>query len=294
MDSSYFSTQFTEALTLFLKNLKKEHSRKEYLAAAVHICDFFEKDFFLLNEQDADIYKESLISRRLTKRSVLTKMSYLGSMASFFIEQKLSPETFINPFIHTYESLDTQFMEHNILFPEELNAIFEASCKTPDLYLIFAFLVRMALSPTEIISLTSESFLWDDSGRTYVAIKQGSNQRTIPVPDDIVCLLDEYPLSGEYLFTNFYGRRLSLRSLELRVSEFFQKSNLPAITMQMLKNTGVFYMLSGGASHENVAAYTGLTSRWFHRYRGLLEHTDISPCNYSRIRVLPISELPTK
>ena len=121
--------------------------------------------------------------------------------------------------------------------------------------------------------------------------------RIIKLPDDVsqmlLTYLEIHKIADGHIFFNKRGTVLKIRDAERLLKKYIsqaKKSNndFPDFTMQDMRHCAFKYMLSGGASEDDVAKYGGITTKWMHRYRQVVnDSAKLYAADYSTISIKP-------
>ena len=119
--------------------------------------------------------------------------------------------------------------------------------------------------------------------------------RFLIIPDDIGTLLDRYidaeNIQSGAIFLNHRKNRIKMRDTERLLASYTEKLVKSRklrrhYTMQTLRHAAISYMLIGGASKDEVAAYTGVTGKWMNRYDRIIASDVINAAaNYNIINI---------
>lgn len=99
---------------------------------------------------------------------------------------------------------------------------------------IFPLIYRCAVRPSEAICLKYSDFIKQPDGR-YLKVGKGKSGRIIPLPADIVSILDVYNKErntlAEYYFYKSTLEQLTDHILECKIQDYAVKAGIPQVTM---------------------------------------------------------------
>ena len=304
--SQFISEQFLEDIfPLFCGQLQNKRTKNNYYNAVSAICDFCEKDFLSLNPDDIRRYFSALRNGTLrtatgfhfSSNTISVRLSCLRSIGTFIeetggywgLEEWESPLKYFVP-------EDTPDIElSDIPSLHDINCILEAATDIR-MRLILMLVLRCGLTSTEIVELTPKQFFVDSENRMGIVFKERNEERYVKIPDEdvrpeLTLYLSSVPGTAPAVFLNSRGTPLSAVVLQRMVKNLMIRAGVtPLWTLQDLRNACACHLLASGAAPTEVAYQLGIQPRWMHRYENAVEELELQPCDYSRIRVLPLEK----
>ena len=181
---------------------------------------------------------------------------------------------------------------------KEIDNLLSAALENNDnkAFLIFSFVIKMGLTNQEICSLNKEFICRDKEGHLCFNMPPKNHvSRFLIIPDDLGTLLDTYieaeNIQSGAIFLNLRKNRIKMRDTERLLASYTEKlvkarKLRKHYTMQTLRHAAISYMLIGGASKDEVAAYTGVTGKWMNRYDKIIADNVINAAaNYNIINI---------
>ena len=165
-------------------------------------------------------------------------------------------------------------------------------------YMIFSLVLKCGLTSSEICSMMTNFILYDSNECLCIHFPEKKRiSRIIKLPDDVsqmlLTYLEIHKIADGHIFFNKRGTVLKIRDAERLLKKYIsqaKKSNndFPDFTMQDMRHCAFKYMLSGGASEDDVAKYGGITTKWMHRYRQVVnDSAKLYAADYSTISIKP-------
>lgn len=137
---------------------------------------------------------------------------------------------------------------------------------------IFPLIYRCAVRPSEAICLKYSDFIKQPDGR-YLKVGKGKSGRIIPLPADIVSILDVYNKErntlAEYYFYKSTLEQLTDHILECKIQDYAVKAGIPQVTMYGIRDASIALMCANGASDNLIARDAGISERAVGRYKEL-------------------------
>ena len=183
---------------------------------------------------------------------------------------------------------------------DDISTILDLSSKAGDdmAYMIFSLVLKCGLTSGEICSMMTNFILYDSNECLCIHFPEKKRiSRIIKLPDDVsqmlLTYLEIHKIADGHIFFNKRGTVLKIRDAERLLKKYIsqaKKSNndFPDFTMQDMRHCAFKYMLSGGASEDDVAKYGGITTKWMHRYRQVVnDSAKLYAADYSTISIKP-------
>lgn len=304
---NYLSELFMDYFTEFInQNAMSDNTRKEYLYRIRHICDWCEKDFLDITAQDAEKYFNYLQNQRasqdISRRTIYGRYNTCCNVSSFI--QNQGANEYRNPFTSLKICApDNECVPlHSIPSSEAMDTILE---KAPDemYYLVFALAFRVALSLSEILSLTTNHIV--ESGDVMFIrcnARKTIPARTVALSEDIANLMRNYlnnmPYMDEqgHLFYNKYKNPLTMDNATRCLRKIMKECNFDEkYTLRGFRSRSILDMVVATAKKEacmeDVADYVGIRSHRLAAYvkssSGVIINT---PANLVNINIKPYSK----
>ena len=301
--SEIFMDYFAEFIN---QNAMSDNTRKEYLYRIRHICDWCEEDFLDITVEDAEKYFNYLqnlyATNEISRRTIYGRYNTYRNVSSFI--QDLGVDGYRNPFvsIKIHTPVNNCVALHSIPSSESMDIILE-NAPNEMYYLIFALAFRVALSLSEVLSLTLNHVVESD-GVLFVRCNARKTipARTVALPDDISCLMRNYignlPYVDEkgHLFYNNYKNPLTMDNVNKRLRKIMSECGFEEkYSLRGFRSRSILDMVVATAKKEaemeDVADYTGIRSRRLAAYvkssSGVIINT---PANLVNINIKPYSK----
>lgn len=285
MKSDFLSERFLIAFEEFSHTLKGIRTRRDYLSYCRQVCLFAQKDFFLLNPEDAKSWLNSLTSSGNYKTgTIATKISALTSVSSFLLEKSLITH---NVFDGLYvERPDTYLKLSDIPSLDELDALLAAARDNDVLFAILSLIIRVGLTASEAVRIRRDDLALFDNGTAQLTIHKGKYARTVMIPSDVVEILATRLKGGDYIFYNQHGNPLRLNNLQTVLKKTEVAAGMKRFwTLQDIRHAALLFMLKGGAAQEEVAVHAGVDGRWMFRYNKVIDEYPVVLADYQFIRL---------
>ena len=296
--STYLSNTFKDLIwSDFSKSLKSKGAKSDYFMLCCDICDFSQKDFLYLTEDDAQSYFDRLlqlqIDGKMSLDTINVKFYRLHSISKFIsFEQHKYKISYFNPFSYvTIPQISEYINISHVPSVPQMDAILNQSHSDERLFLILSMIIRCGFTVGEICSMRSDSFVCDAAGNYAIRITYRNKSRFVKLPLDIVSLVNDYAsssaINSDYLFYNNRGNPLRPRDLQrLYAATILFDEALPKFTLSDLRNGAAAYMLKSGVSAKMVADYIGINPGWIHRYNKVLKELQVSAVDYTNIKII--------
>ena len=285
MTSDFLSERFLNIFEEFSHTLKGIRTRRDYLTYCRQICSYAQKDFFLLNREDAKGWLNSLISSGKFKTgTIATKISALTSVSSFLLEKGLIT---YNVFEDLYvERPDTYLKLSDIPSLEELDTLLAAVKDNDVLFAILSLIIRVGLTASEAVRIRCDDLALFPNGSAKLTIHKGKYARTVMIPSDVVEILASRLKGGDYIFYNQYGNPLRLNNLQTALKKAEVAAGMERFwTLQEIRHAALLFMLKSGAAQEDVAVHAGVDGRWMFRYNKVMDEYPVVLADYQFIRL---------
>lgn len=264
MAFDFLEPEVSDLFELFLSGLGK-NTRIHYIIAVRDIC-LAKGSFLSLSSYDISDYFMSL------KKADSTKSAAFYSMRSFSVFLTYHIDGYVSPFI--YLGLGRCAPDYSMDdFPEEtLPELFHFLGDDSDAALAVRFALHMCLSVSEIVSLDSGMFSFNDNSSCTLFLPrvdpsgQSDGIAKLQVPDILSAPVRER-MNRDFLLLNKRGRPASVRFLQRQL-----KDSDTGWTFYLLRCYGMFLKLLQGCSRAEVSEYAGVDGRWLYRFNKLLRH----------------------
>ena len=306
-ESGILSDEFSNSIWTFYETNLSKRTRKEYLNVVKDFVRFTNTDPLKLTKDAADNYSNHLIqkvsSNRLSYSTALMRISVMRSLCEYIRFRKNQQGLeYINYFQDIIMPDVDKTLQAEVLPTDlELNALLDMSYQKKDdkAFLIFSLVMKCGLTSSEISNLNVEHIVLDTKEQFCIQFPvKNKTSRIIRLPEDISELLNKYidrhNLYEGAVFLNQRNTRLKVRDAQRILNQYIELGmNEGSIdkhfTFQDMRHAAFKYMLSGGASEEEVAKYCGITTKWLPRYRQLIHSGDeLDGASYSILQIQPL------
>lgn len=293
--SSYLSDEISSIFwPLFCNNLKSTKTQQTYWSDINSFVDYVQKDFLEISPVDVENYYLFCTKDGSIKLATLQKkIRELSSFSDFIvenIEEQIGECDFSNYFFEKLGELNSlvKMSKGHIPTIKEMDKLLTAARNDIMYYTIMALIFRCAVKPSEIIKIRQCDFAQDQYGNCYLELGDKKSARTIPLPEDVVQILDSYNLQRKKTATFFFYKStmegLTERALERKIQDYASAAKVSPITMYGIRDASVALMCASGAPDSIIARDTGLTERGISRYKEivppyLLQHSAIGMVN---------------
>ena len=298
------STKFEDEIWIYFQTNLSPRTRKEYWNVVRDFDRLTGHDPLKLTRKEALNYYNTLIEKvnasRLSYNTAVMRLSVMKSVCTF-IETYTVNHGRRN--VNYFESMSLP--EQDKILPKdavpdakEIDNLLSAALENNDnkAFLIFSFVIKMGLTNQEICSLNREFICRDKEGHLCFNMPPKNHvSRFLIIPDDLGKLLDTYieaeNIQSGAIFLNLRKNRIKMRDTERLLASYTEKlvkarKLRKHYTMQTLRHAAISYMLIGGASKDEVAAYTGVTGKWMNRYDKIIADNVINAAaNYNIINI---------
>lgn len=274
--TNYLSEKVSEATERYMSELS-EGSRKNFKYLLNHFLKYLEKSPEKILEDDIKGYFIYLSSVKQNRNDTLhTKLTYLLSYFRYLDETEIKHESgssfealFANMRIQPREN---RVKDRNFISTETIRTLFSylEDKELWDLRLAAELAVRYGLSTSKILALSKTDLLQtDDFYYCHISDKRKALQRNIGLRTETVELfLKVCSQDSPIIFRSKRGGdRLSARRLEYLISEAGRNISNNPITLSKLRNTCIAYLLSEGATYDEIEFMTGSPASMLFRYR---------------------------
>lgn len=298
------SAKFEDEIWIYFQTNLSTRTRKEYWNVVKNFDKVIGHDPMKLTRKEAREYYNYLIERvnlgKLTYNTAVMRLSVMRSVCTFI-------ETYIinhgRKYTNYFDGLslpeqDKILNKDSIPNAREIDNLLSAALDNNDnkAFLIFSLVIKMGLTNQEICSLDKEFICRDsDNNLCFNMPPKNHIRRFICIPEDIAGLLDTYikanNIQSGAIFLNMRKTRIKMRDTERMLALYTerlvkQRQLRRHYTMQTLRHAAISYMLLGGATKEETAAYTGVTGKWMNRYDKIVPKDIISSAgNYNIISI---------
>ena len=298
------SAKFEDEIWIYFQTNLSTRTRKEYWNVVKNFDKVIGHDPMKLTRKEAREYYNYLIERvnlgKLTYNTAVMRLSVMRSVCTFI-------ETYIinhgRKYTNYFDGMslpeqDKILNKDSIPNAREIDNLLSAALDNNDnkAFLIFSLVIKMGLTNQEICSLDKEFICRDsDNNLCFNMPPKNHIRRFICIPEDIAGLLDTYikanNIQSGAIFLNMRKTRIKMRDTERMLALYTerlvkQRQLRRHYTMQTLRHAAISYMLLGGATKEETAAYTGVTGKWMNRYDKIVPKDIISSeGNYNIISI---------
>ena len=298
------STKFEDEIWIYFQTNLSPRTRKEYWNVVRDFDRLTGHDPLKLTRKEALNYYNTLIEKvnasRLSYNTAVMRLSVMKSVCTFIETYTVNHG---RRYVNYFESMSLP--EQDKILPKdavpdakEIDNLLSAALENNDnkAFLIFSFVIKMGLTNQEICSLNREFICRDKEGHLCFNMPPKNHvSRFLIIPDDLGKLLDtdieaENIQSGA-IFLNLRKNRIKMRDTERLLASYTEelvkaRKLRKHYTMQTLRHAAISYMLIGGASRDEVAAYTGVTGKWMNRYDKIIADNVINAAaNYNIINI---------
>lgn len=298
--SSYCSELFKDKIfPAFCLKLKTADAANTYMLSVNMICDYLKKDYLDITAGEAQKFFDALASgdgtksgRPLAKTTIMTRFSCIRSISSFILtNQELFGIEYTSPFLYlNVQEPAPSVVPDQVLTSEQIDNLLKCT-KDNQMYLMISLVLTCGLAVKELITMKQSQLVLDEKDRLCIAFAKnnGTDYRYVKVPDSLkeplLLHADSMRPFTDLVFTNKQGRPYSMRVLQLHVKELMNEAGMSGWTLQDLRQTASFYMLSGGASLSQTATQLGISERWMYRFNRVVEEMDVQAGDYNRIQI---------
>ena len=298
------SAKFEDEIWIYFQTNLSTRTRKEYWNVVKNFDKVIGHDPMKLTRKEAREYYNYLIERvnlgKLTYNTAVMRLSVMRSVCTFI-------ETYIinhgRKYTNYFDGMtlpeqDKILNKDSIPNAREIDNLLSAALDNNDnkAFLIFSLVIKMGLTNQEICSLDKEFICRDtDNNLCFNMPPKNHIRRFICIPEDIAGLLDTYikanNIQSGAIFLNMRKTRIKMRDTERMLALYTerlvkQRKLRRHYTMQTLRHAAISYMLLGGATKEEAAAFAGVTGKWMNRYDKIVPKDIISSAgNYNIISI---------
>ena len=298
------STKFEDEIWIYFQTNLSPRTRKEYWNVVRDFDRLTGHDPLKLTRKEALNYYNTLIEKvnasRLSYNTAVMRLSVMKSVCTFIETYTVNHG---RRYVNYFESMSLP--EQDKILPKdavpdakEIDNLLSAALENNDnkAFLIFSFVIKMGLTNQEICSLNREFICRDKEGHLCFNMPPKNHvSRFLIIPDDLGKLLDTYieaeNIQSGAIFLNLTKNRIKMRDTERLLASYTEelvkaRKLRKHYTMQTLRHAAISYMLIGGASRDEVAAYTGVTGKWMNRYDKIIADNVINAAaNYNIINI---------
>ena len=298
------STKFEDEIWIYFQTNLSPRTRKEYWNVVRDFDRLTGHDPLKLTRKEALNYYNTLIEKvnagRLSYNTAVMRLSVMKSVCTFIETYTVNHgRRYVNYFeIMSLPEQDKILPKDAVPDAKEIDNLLSAALENNDnkAFLIFSFVIKMGLTNQEICSLNKEFICRDKEGHLCFNMPPKNHvSRFLIIPDDLGTLLDTY-IEAENIqmlasFLKLRKNRIKMRDTERLLASYTEKlvkarKLRKHYTMQTLRHAAISYMLIGGASKDEVAAYTGVTGKWMNRYDKIIADNVINAAaNYNIINI---------
>ena len=266
--SIYMSDLFVDRIyPAFASTKKKPGTAANYFKSARCVCDFCQKDFLKLTEDDAKSYHEYLLEQeadgKISNRTIKVRFVGFNQLARF-ICAGYPDEMESNPFERIVLPLTEEHLKYQrIPTMKEIDDLLTAAKDDEQMYLILCLICRMGLTAAETVKLKRQQIAeTEENSIGIICIGKDGTEILRPVPEDVKeILLDYIEESGveSELFHNEWNKPLTERNLNYLIKKYAALAGLETkCSVKDLRNRAILSMLAANASPQDVAQYAGI------------------------------------
>lgn len=298
------SIKFEDEIWIYFQTNLSPRTRKEYWNVVRDFDRLTGHDPLKLTRKEALNYYNTLIEKvnanKLSYNTAVMRLSVMKSVCTFIETYTVNHG---RRYVNYFESMSLP--EQDKILPKdavpdtkEIDNLLSAALENNDnkAFLIFSLVIKMGLTNQEICSLNKEFICRDKEGHLCINMPPKNHvSRFLIIPDDLGTLLDTYieaeNIQSGAIFLNLRKNRIKMRDTERLLASYTEKlvkarKLRKHYTMQTLRHAAISYMLIGGASKDEVAAYTGVTGKWMNRYDKIIADNVINAAaNYNIINI---------
>lgn len=298
--SDYCSELFKNKIfPAFCLKLKTADAASTYMLSVNMICDYLKKDYLDIAAAEAQDFFDALASgegtksgRPIAKNTIMMRFSCIRSISSFILaNQDLFGIEYTSPFLYLNVTEPAQAISPDqVLTSEQIDNLLKCA-KDNQMYLMISLVLTCGLAVKELITLKQSQLVLDEKNRLSISFLKdnGTDYRYIKVPESLkeplLLHADSMRPFSDLVFTNKYGKPYSMRVIQLHVKELMEEAGMSGWTLQDLRKTASFYMLSGGASLSQTATQLGISERWMYRFNRVVEEMDVQAGDYNMIQI---------
>lgn len=300
--SVHMSEKFLVIWNDFQNKLKTDRAKDNYFSTLCMICNFASKDFLDLTYSDADKYFRMLQepkskSKRVKLSTVQGRLSALRSVSSYIKEFESRydlGEVYENFFFYIkLPEQDVFLKKEDVPTINEVDRLLIAADNNLMMFLIISMVFRCGFTASEICKMTISQLISDPAENYGVEFRERGGTRIVKLPHDVVTILKKYlqtlPVGlnkSEFLFHNKRGTKLTVRNLDLYVSELVKEAGLSKpFTIKDIRHATIVHMRKANAKDEDIANCLGLDTRWIFRYDQVVEELKYQPMDLVKIRI---------
>ena len=298
------SVKFEDEIWIYFQTNLSPRTRKEYWNVVRDFDRLTGHDPLKLTRKEALNYYNNLIEKvnasKLSYNTAVMRLSVMKSVCTFIENYTINHG---KRYVNYFESMSLP--EQDKILPKdavpdakEIDNLLSAAMNNNDnkAFLIFSLVIKMGLTNQEICSLDREFICRNKDGHLCFNMPPKKHiSRFLIIPDDLASLLDTYieaeNIQNGAIFLNIRNNRIKMRDTERLLASYTEKlvkarKLRKHYTMQTLRHAAISYMLIGGASKDEVAAYTGVTGKWMNRYDKIIADNIINKAaNYNVINI---------
>ena len=298
--------EFLYSIWNFFAASLSEKTRKNYYNVIKAYIKITGHSPLELTESDTEKYfndlTEKIQSKRLSYSTALMRMSVMRTLCEYIrVRENNAGRNYINYFKDYILPDENKIITTDKLpCEDDISTILDLSSKAGDdmAYMIFSLVLKCGLTSGEICSMMTNFILYDSNECLCIHFPEKKRiSRIIKLPDDVsqmlLTYLEIHKIADGHIFFNKRGTVLKIRDAERLLKKYIsqaKKSNndFPDFTMQDMRHCAFKYMLSGGASEDDVAKYGGITTKWMNRYRQVVnDSAKLYAADYSTISIKP-------
>ncbi len=298
------STKFEDEIWIYFQTNLSPRTRKEYWNVVKDFDRLTGHDPLKLTRKEALNYYNNLIKKvnsdKLSYNTAVMRLSVMKSVCTFIETYTINHG---KRYVNYFESMllpeqDKILPKDAVPNAKEVDNLLSAAMNNNDnkAFLIFSLVIKMGLTNQEICRLNREFICRDKEGHLCLNMPPKNHiSRFLIIPDDLASLLDTYieaeNIQNGAIFLNIRKNRIKMRDTERLLASYTEKlvkarKLRKHYTMQTLRHAAISYMLIGGASKDEVAAYTGVTGKWMNRYDKIIADNIINTAaNYNVINI---------
>lgn len=292
------SSIFTDKIWVYFETNLATRTRKEYWNVVKYFTKCVGHDPYELSLDDAKKFYEDLINKiqkeKLSYSTAVMRYSVMRSMCDFIENYRISHgEQYTNYFKEfSIPEQDKIFKSRDLPSLTVIDKVLKKALECDDYkaFTIFSLSLKLGLTNSEICNLKFENIAIVDEENLAIELTASKGAtRILSLDKDISEILDKYiniyQVSSGYLFLNNRKNPIKMRDTERLLLKYIDMLNeqgeeIKPFTMQSLRHVALTAMLSGGATKEAVAKFTGITTKWMNRYEKVVKKYEVDNTNH--------------
>lgn len=281
---------------------KADSTKKSYTIAMNDFLNYANINCISHSDKNlCDAYHNHILSlgasEKYSYRTVYVKLVALSSIFDFAVNNRSRyslPEAFTNHFqIVEKPQYSVHVNRNRIIAVDELaklNAYLLAN--NLQLYAIVQLVSIASLKTKEILELRLNNIIKDNNGRFGIVYNKKFGTDFVKLPltvyDALHNYIDKHRVQSkgyeDYVFIDDLNLKpLTERNVQRRFKSACNKAGIGEYTLADLRNSAGAYMISGGASKQDVADYLRYNTQWASRYDHVVPELERAACDSSAL-----------